>query len=40
MLPRAGDIARIAATDFAAGKGMPAERGLPVYLRDDVVHRR
>ena len=40
MLPRAGDIARIAALDFAAGKGMPAARGLPAYLRDDVVHRR
>jgi len=40
LLPRASDIARIAAIDFAAGKGAPAARGLPVYLRDDVVHRR
>ena len=39
-LPRARDIAAIAAVDFAAGKGLPASRGLPVYLRDDVVHRR
>ena len=40
LLPRAADIARIAAIDFAAGKGTAAARGLPVYLRDDVVHRR
>ena len=40
LLPRAGDIARIAAIDFTAGKGVAAARGLPVYLRDDVVHRR
>jgi tRNA threonylcarbamoyladenosine biosynthesis protein TsaB len=39
-LPRASDIARIAAADLAAGKGLPAARGLPVYLRDEVVHRR
>lgn len=40
ILPRAADIARIAAVDFAAGRGLAAARGLPVYLRDDVVHRR
>ena len=40
LLPRAGDIARIAALDLAAGKGLAAAHGLPVYLRDDVVHRR
>lgn len=39
-LPRAADVARIAAADLAAGKGLPAARGLPVYLRNDVVHRR
>lgn len=39
-LPHAGDIARLAASELAAGGGQPAERGLPVYLRDDVVHRR
>lgn len=39
-LPRAGDIARIAAEDFAAGRAIEASKGLPVYLRDDVVHRR
>jgi tRNA threonylcarbamoyladenosine biosynthesis protein TsaB len=40
ILPRAADIARIAAVDYAAGKGLAAAQGLPVYLRDDVVHRR
>jgi tRNA threonylcarbamoyladenosine biosynthesis protein TsaB len=39
-LPRAGDIARIAAADFAAGRALPAAQGLPVYLRDEVVHKR
>ena len=39
-LPRAGDIARIGATELAAGGGLAPSRGLPVYLRDDVVHRR
>ena len=39
-LPRAVDIARIGAVDFAAGRGVAAAQGLPVYLRDDVVHRR
>ncbi|HEU4516199.1 MAG TPA: tRNA (adenosine(37)-N6)-threonylcarbamoyltransferase complex dimerization subunit type 1 TsaB [Steroidobacteraceae bacterium] len=39
-LPRAGDIARIGAADLAAGLAVDATRGLPVYLRDDVVHRR
>lgn len=39
-LPRASDIARIAAVDLAAGRGVAAARALPVYLRDNVVHRR
>jgi len=39
-LPRAGDIARIASAEFAAGRQLAATGGLPVYLRDDVVHRR
>ena len=39
-LPRAGDIARIAAPELAAGRGLPAAMGQPVYLRHDVVHRR
>jgi tRNA threonylcarbamoyladenosine biosynthesis protein TsaB len=40
VLPRAADIARIAAVDFVAGRGLAAAQGLPVYLRNDVVHRR
>jgi tRNA threonylcarbamoyladenosine biosynthesis protein TsaB len=40
LLPRASDIARLAAVELSAGKGLDAARGLPVYLRDDVVHRR
>lgn len=39
-LPRASDIARIAAADLGTGKGLHAAGGLPVYLRDEVVHRR
>jgi len=39
-LPRAADIARIAAVDLAAGRGVAPAKALPVYLRDDVVHRR
>jgi tRNA threonylcarbamoyladenosine biosynthesis protein TsaB len=39
-LPRAADIARIAAVQLAAGRGLSPAQGLPVYLRDDVVHRR
>jgi tRNA threonylcarbamoyladenosine biosynthesis protein TsaB len=39
-LPRAGDIARIGAAQLAAGQAVAAARALPVYLRDDVVHRR
>jgi tRNA threonylcarbamoyladenosine biosynthesis protein TsaB len=39
-LPRASHIARIGAADLAAGGGLDASQGLPVYLRDDVVHRR
>jgi len=40
LLPRAGDIARIAAADFTAGRGLPAAQALPVYIRNEVVHRR
>ncbi len=41
LLPRASDIARLAAVDFAAGRGLlAAAQALPIYLRDEVVHRR
>jgi tRNA threonylcarbamoyladenosine biosynthesis protein TsaB len=35
--PQACDVARLAAPLFAAGKGMPPEQALPVYLRDKVA---
>jgi tRNA threonylcarbamoyladenosine biosynthesis protein TsaB len=35
--PQARDVARLAAPLFAAGKGMPPEQALPVYLRDKVA---
>lgn len=38
-LPHAGDVAVLAAADFAAGLAQPAEQALPVYLRDDVVKK-
>lgn len=40
LLPRASDIVRIASLDFAAGKGVAASRAVPVYLRNEVVHKR
>ena len=40
LLPHAADIARLAAIEFAAGRSVPAARALPVYLRNEVVHRR
>ncbi len=38
-LPHAADIAALAAVDFAAGRAVPAEQALPVYLRNQVVQR-
>jgi tRNA threonylcarbamoyladenosine biosynthesis protein TsaB len=40
LLPRAADIARLAAVDLRAGRVLPAARARPLYLRDEVVHRR
>lgn len=40
LLPRASDIARIAALDLEAGKGVAASGAVPVYLRNEVVHKR
>ncbi len=37
LLPRAAEIARLAAPEVAAGRFVPAEQALPVYLRDDVA---
>jgi len=37
LLPRAAEVARLAAREVAAGRIFPAEQALPVYLRDDVT---
>jgi tRNA threonylcarbamoyladenosine biosynthesis protein TsaB len=37
LLPRAAEVARLAAGEVAAGRILPAEQALPVYLRDDVT---
>jgi tRNA threonylcarbamoyladenosine biosynthesis protein TsaB len=38
LLPRANEIAVVAAAEVADGRTFPAEEALPVYLRDDVTH--
>lgn len=40
LLCRAGDIARLALSDFKAGKAVSAEAALPVYLRDQVAWKK
>ncbi|HEU0224603.1 MAG TPA: tRNA (adenosine(37)-N6)-threonylcarbamoyltransferase complex dimerization subunit type 1 TsaB [Steroidobacteraceae bacterium] len=40
LLPRAGDIARLAARGLRSGQALPASRAQPLYLRDEVVHKR
>jgi tRNA threonylcarbamoyladenosine biosynthesis protein TsaB len=37
ILPRAHEIAHLAAPEVAAGRVHPAENAIPVYLRDDVA---
>lgn len=37
LLPRAAELARLAARDFRLGKGVAAEMLQPVYLRDQVA---
>lgn len=37
--PQAQDVALLAAHDFALGRGLAAELGLPVYVRDDVAKK-
>jgi len=37
LLPRAEEIARLAAAEVEAGRGLPAAQAIPVYLRDDVA---
>jgi tRNA threonylcarbamoyladenosine biosynthesis protein TsaB len=36
-LPRAHEVARLAAPEVLAGRTVPAEQAIPVYLRDDVA---
>lgn len=40
LLPHAREIALIGAGEFARGGGVDPELAVPVYLRDDVAHRR
>lgn len=37
LYPRADAVARLGALVLAAGRGVPAEMALPVYIRDDVA---
>jgi tRNA threonylcarbamoyladenosine biosynthesis protein TsaB len=37
LLPRAAEIAQLAVPEVAAGRFLPPEQALPVYLRDDVI---
>ena len=37
LLPRAHEIAQLGARDFRAGRAVPAEEAMPVYLRDSVA---
>jgi tRNA threonylcarbamoyladenosine biosynthesis protein TsaB len=37
LLPRAAEVALLAAREVRAGRMFPAEQALPVYLRDDVA---
>jgi tRNA threonylcarbamoyladenosine biosynthesis protein TsaB len=38
LLPRAAEIARLALPEAEAGRTVPAEEAMPVYLRDNVAH--
>jgi tRNA threonylcarbamoyladenosine biosynthesis protein TsaB len=40
LFPRASEILRLAASEVAAGRALPAEQALPIYLRDRVTHVR
>jgi tRNA threonylcarbamoyladenosine biosynthesis protein TsaB len=39
LFPHAKDIARLAAREFEAGRTVPPERAVPVYIRDKVALR-
>jgi tRNA threonylcarbamoyladenosine biosynthesis protein TsaB len=38
LLPRATEVARLALPEVQAGRILPAEQALPVYLRNEVAH--
>jgi tRNA threonylcarbamoyladenosine biosynthesis protein TsaB len=40
LLPRAVEIVKLAVPEVAAGRVLPADQALPVYLRDDVARPR
>jgi tRNA threonylcarbamoyladenosine biosynthesis protein TsaB len=40
LVPRAAFVAQLAAKQFAAGAGVPAEQAQPVYLRDEVTWQK
>ncbi len=40
LLPHAREVALIAEGDLARGGGVDPELAVPVYLRDQVAHRR
>jgi tRNA threonylcarbamoyladenosine biosynthesis protein TsaB len=40
LLPRAQEVARLALAEAREGRLLAPEQALPVYLRDDVTHRR
>lgn len=40
LLPRAQEVARLAVAEVQAGRTLPADQALPVYLRNNVAHVR
>jgi tRNA threonylcarbamoyladenosine biosynthesis protein TsaB len=40
LFPRAAEILRLAVAEVTAGRTLPAEQALPVYLRNEVTHVR
>jgi hypothetical protein len=40
LFPRASEVLRLAEPEVVAGRVLPAEGALPVYIRDHVTHGR
>jgi tRNA threonylcarbamoyladenosine biosynthesis protein TsaB len=38
--PQACDVAELAVAAYARGEGVPPDQGIPVYVRDDVTHKK